>query len=163
MVERLNDRVSRYLERAAQVVPDRDAELVAGLNETEESIATIPANVASRPGADLTPRDVAANVVLRAVGVERYFGPFEYHQQLGLVGVQPGQQAIQRGEASGAEEDAVEACAQRGRPAFTGVSLVSSEARVKVPDHATYPRLGCAIVVVERIQFMHQPLRVDPT
>jgi hypothetical protein len=50
MVERLNDRVARHLDPAAQIIPERDAELVAGLDETEESIAAISANVASRPG-----------------------------------------------------------------------------------------------------------------
>jgi len=54
--------------------PDRDAELVAGLDETEESIAAIPADVASRPGADLAPRDLTANVVFRTVGVSGISG-----------------------------------------------------------------------------------------
>src|ERR1700676_570197 len=163
MVERLNDRVSRYLEPAAQIVPDRDSELVAGLNETEESIATIPADVASRPGADLAACDLTANVVFRTVGVERDFRSVQHHQQLGLVGVQPRQQAIQRGEAGAAKEDAIEACAQRLSPPLAGFQLISPEVRVKVPDQATNSRLSGAMPVVERIQFMHKPFRVDPT
>ena len=163
MVERCNDRVPRDLEPATQIIPDRDAELVACLDETEESIATIPADVASRPGTDLAPRDVTADVVFGAVGVERYFGPVQYHQQLGLVGVQPRQQAIQRGEACAAKEDAIEACAQRLSPPLAGFQLISSEVRVEVPDEATSPRLGVSVLVVERIQFMHKPFRVNPT
>jgi hypothetical protein len=30
--------------------------------------------------------------------MERYLRPIEHHQQLGLVGVQPGEQAIERDE-----------------------------------------------------------------
>ena len=58
--------------------------------------------------------DLAADVVLRAVGVERDFGPVEHHQQFGLVGVQPGEQAVEGDEAGPALEDAVEAGAQGG-------------------------------------------------
>ena len=108
MVERFNDRVPRLLEPAAQIVPDRDAEFVAGPDETEEGVATIPADAASRPGADLAPCDLTANAVLRAVGMERYLRPVQHHQQLGLIGMQPLQQAIQRDEAGAAQEDAVE-------------------------------------------------------
>ena len=109
MVERFDDRVPDDSEPAAEIIPDRDAELVAGLDETEECIATIPADVAPCAGADLAPRHLTADVVLRAVGVERDFGPFEHHQQLSLVGMQPCQQAIQRGEAGAAAEDAIKA------------------------------------------------------
>jgi hypothetical protein len=41
--------------------------------------------------------------------VERDFRPFQHHQQFGLVGVQPRQQAVQRHEAGAAEENTVEA------------------------------------------------------
>jgi len=41
----------------------------------------------------------------------------EHHQQLGLVGMQPLEQAIERGEASGALEDAVEARPHFAAPA----------------------------------------------
>jgi hypothetical protein len=80
MVERCNDRVPRYLEPATHIIPDRDAEPVAGLDDAEGCIATIPADVASRPGADLAPRDATTDVVLGAVGVQRYFGPVQHHQ-----------------------------------------------------------------------------------
>ena len=103
MVERFNDRVPGDFESAAQIIPDRDAELVTRFGETEESITTIPTDVASCPGADLTPRDLTTNIVLRTVCMERDFRPFEHHQQLGLIGMQPHQQAVQRGEASGAK------------------------------------------------------------
>jgi len=44
--------------------------------------------------ADLTLGHLAADVVLRAVGLQRDLWMVEHHQQLGLVGVQPLEQAI---------------------------------------------------------------------
>ena len=70
LVERLNERVPGYLEPAAQIVPDRDAELVAGLDETEESIAAVPPDVAPCAGADLAPCDLTA-AVLNAIESRR--------------------------------------------------------------------------------------------
>ena len=68
--------------------------------------------VAAGAAADLALGDLAADVVLRAVGVQRDLRAVEHHQQLGLVGVQPGEQAVEGGEAGAAPEDAVEAGAQ---------------------------------------------------
>ena len=68
MVQRFDDRVPGDFKPAAQIIPDRDAELVTGLEETEESVAAVPSDVASRASADLSPRHVTANVVFRAVG-----------------------------------------------------------------------------------------------
>src|SRR5277367_6111279 len=113
MIERLNDNVSGHPEPAAQIVPDRDAELVAGLGEAQKCVATIATDIAPCPGTDLPPRDIATDIVLRAVGVERYFRPVQHHQQLRLVGMQPRQQAVQCDEAGAAEEDAVEPGTQR--------------------------------------------------
>ena len=48
MVERFNDRVPHDFEPAAQIIPERDAQFVTRLGETEESITTIPADVAPR-------------------------------------------------------------------------------------------------------------------
>ena len=50
-----------------------------------------------------------ADVALGAIRVERYVRAIEHHQQLGLVGVQPREQAIQRDEADASLEDALEA------------------------------------------------------
>ena len=58
----------------AEVIPEGDAELCAGLGEAEEGVAAVAAGVASGAGADLAPDDLAANVVFRSVGVERDVG-----------------------------------------------------------------------------------------
>ena len=57
----------------------------------------------------LTRHGLTADVVFRTIGVERDFRPFQHHQQFGLVGVQPREQAVQRHEAGAAEENTVEA------------------------------------------------------
>ena len=113
MVERLDVIASRHPEPAAEIIPDGDAELVTCLGEAQEGIAAITAGIAACPGADLPARDLTADVVLRAIGVERDLRAFQHHQQLGLVGMQPRQQAIQRDEAGAAAEDPVEPRAQR--------------------------------------------------
>jgi hypothetical protein len=40
--------------------------------------------------------------------------------------------------------------------------LVSFEVRVKVPDQGANPRLSSTLLIIERIQFMHQSFRVNP-
>src|SRR3954451_21326478 len=54
LVERLDECVAHHLEPAAQIIPDRDAEVVAGLGEAQESITAVAADIAARPGTDLT-------------------------------------------------------------------------------------------------------------
>lgn len=162
MVERLNDPVSRHLESAAEIVPDRDTEFVACLGETQESIAAVAADIAARPGADLAPRDVTTNIVLRTVGMKRDLRSVQHHQQLGFVGMQARQQAIQRDEAGAAEENAVEPGAQRDRSAPAGLEPVCLEAGVEVPDQAAHTLLSGAMLVGKRVELMHQAFRMHP-
>src|SRR5271169_441364 len=77
--------------------------------------------------------------------------------------MQPGQQAVQRGEAGAAAEDAVEAGTQREGPALAGFPLVHLEIGVEVPDQATNAFLSRTVLVGERVQFVHEAFRVTPT
>ena len=52
---------------------------------------------------------MTADIAFGAVGVQRDVRAVELHQQLGLVGVRPCEQAIDGGEAGAAAEDAIEA------------------------------------------------------
>ena len=104
-------------EPGAEIVPERDAELPAGLAEAQEGVAAVASDVGLGSAADLALGHLAADVVLRAVGVQRNFRVIEHHQQFGLVGMQPLQQAIEGGETGGAQEDAVEARPQLAAPA----------------------------------------------
>ena len=94
-------------EACAEIVPEFDAVLAAGLQEAEKVVAAIAAGVAAGSAADLALGDLATNVVLGAVGVQWDLWPFEHHQQFALVGALAGQQAIEGGEA-GRAEDTVE-------------------------------------------------------
>jgi hypothetical protein len=53
----------------AEIVPERDFELGAGLGQTEEGVSTVTTGIAARAAADLSPGDVAADVVLRSVAL----------------------------------------------------------------------------------------------
>src|SRR3984885_2374907 len=162
MVERLDEGMSYHFESRAQIIPDRDAKLVAGLGETEECIAAIATNVAPGPCADFPPGDVTTDVILRTVGVERDLRPVQHDQQFSLVGMQPCQQAVQRDKAGAALEDAVEAGAQGPRPALAGGEPVSFEAGVEVPDQPTDQRLRGTMAVIEGVQLVYEPLRMHP-
>ena len=91
----------------AEIIPERDAQLGASVHQTQERVATIAAGIAARSAADLALDDLAADVALRTVGVERDLRPIEHHQQLGFVGMQPLEQAIERGESGASVKDAV--------------------------------------------------------
>ena len=87
-------------------MPEGDAELGAGLADAEEGVAAIASGIASCACADLTLGDLAADVVLRAVGVQGDLGPVEHHEQLALVGMEPLEQPVESDEASVSGEDA---------------------------------------------------------
>src|SRR3954469_13733483 len=130
----------RHLESAAQIVPDRDAEFIASLGEAQKSIAAVTADVAAGPGADLAPGDLAADIVLRAVDVQRGLGTVQHHQQLIFVGMQPYQQAIQGDEARAAEKDAVEPGAQGDRAALAWFARITFRVGIERQDQAAAPR-----------------------
>src|SRR5881227_1785233 len=96
-------------EPAAKIIPEADVQLGACLDQPEESIAAVASKVASRAAADFAFGDLAADVVLRAVGMQRDFRAVERHQQFRLVGVQPHEQSVQHGKPGAAHEDAIKA------------------------------------------------------
>ena len=161
MVERSNDDVPRHFEPAAQIVPDRDAELVAGFSKAQKCVAAVTAPIAACPGADFPPRDITADIVLRPVGVERDFRPIQHHQQLELVGMQSRQQAVQRDKAGAAEQEAVEPGPQTNRLALAGFDPVRLETGVEVPDQAANARLGSTMLVGKRVQLIPIRLNID--
>ena len=66
-----NDALAWDAEPVAEVVPEAEAELGAGLGQAEEGVAAVAAQIAVGAAADLAPGDLGADVVLRAVGVQR--------------------------------------------------------------------------------------------
>jgi hypothetical protein len=126
--------VARNAEPAAEIIPKRHAALGAGFGKSEESIAAIAPIIAAGSGAELAAGDVAADVVLGAIGMEWDFRPLQHPQQFGLVGMQPCEQPIQCDETGATAEDAIEPCSQHETVAFAGVSPISLEIGVKTPD-----------------------------
>src|SRR5919112_423878 len=78
-----DQRLPRHVEPAAQVIPERDGVLGAGLGETEKGIAAFTAGITAGSGTDLAADHLAADVVFRAVGVQRYLRPLQHPQQFG--------------------------------------------------------------------------------
>lgn len=56
--------MSRHPEPVPEIIPDRDPEFGACFGEPEERVTAIPSDLASRSGADLPARDLAADIVL---------------------------------------------------------------------------------------------------
>jgi hypothetical protein len=150
------------LEACAEVVPEGDAEFGAGLVEAQEGVAAVAAGVAAGSAADLALGDLATNVVLGSVGVQRDIGSFEHSEQFALVGAQACEQTVEGGEAGLAAEDAIEPRRQ-GRLARQGwMAAPSLETSVVPPDQDADAALGGALGVGERIEFVNQTFGVDP-
>jgi len=81
------------------------------MHQREKRVPAVSADVAVGATADLALDDLAADVPLGTIGVEWYLRSIEYHQQLGFIGMQPLEQAVEGGEAGAAAEDPVEPCA----------------------------------------------------
>src|SRR5208283_383582 len=149
-------------EPGAEIVPEREAELLARLAEAEEGVAAVAAGVGLGAAADLAFGHLAADVVLRTIGVQRDLRVVEHHQELGLVGVQPLEQAVEGGKAGGAQEDAVEARPHFAAAARRRCQAIGLEVGVVPPDQPADMLLGGALLVGERLQLVHQALGMDP-
>lgn len=71
----------------AEIVPERDTELLTGLHQSVESISAISAIVAACCAADFSAGDLATDVSFGPVVMQRNIGMVENAQKLGLVGV----------------------------------------------------------------------------
>ena len=58
-------------ESGAEIIPERDLQLVAGLEQRQEGIAAIATGIAAGAAAHLALGDESADVVFGAVGVQR--------------------------------------------------------------------------------------------
>ena len=77
---------------ASEIIPKGDAQLGTGLCQAEESVAAVAPDIAARAVADLSLRHLAADVVLRAVGVQRdvrMIAPARPYPLLQSAGVAP--------------------------------------------------------------------------
>jgi hypothetical protein len=95
--------------------------------------------------------------------MERNVWMVEHGQQLGLVGVQPLQQAIQTDEASTKAKYVVEPSTELIAPAWCRGNAVVFQIGIELPDQRADTVLGGALVVGERVELVHQPFGMDPT
>ena|SRR5579863_9978226 len=74
-----NDLGVRNEEPSAEMIPECNAELGAGVHQGEEGVGAVTSIVTAGVVADLPLYDVAADVSLRAIGVQWYLRPIEHH------------------------------------------------------------------------------------
>src|SRR5947209_19446029 len=151
-----------YAKPASEIIPERDAQLGAGMHQTKKRVAAITAGIAAGPAADLALDDVAADVALRTVGVQRNLRPVEHHQQLGFIGMQPLEQAIEGGKSGAPVENAVKAGAHLAAASGSGLGAIRLEIGVEPPDQVAHTLLGGSVQVGEGVELVHQPFGMHP-
>ena len=149
-------------ESAAEIIPECDPQFGAGLGQSEEGIAAVAADIAAGTTTDLAFGDLAADVVLRTIGVQRDVRMIEHGQQFGLVGMQPLQQSIETDEAGALAKDVVEPSAELAAPAWCRADAVVFQIGIELPDQPANALLSGPLVVGERVELVHQPLGMDP-
>ena len=146
-----------------EIIPEDDSQFFASFGEAKESIAAIATDIAAGAAADLAFGDVSPNIVFRAVGVERDFGPLKHFEQLGLVGVESFEQAVEGDEAGLTREDAIEPRRQGRFALFGWREPIGLEIAVEAPNQAADMALGFAVLIGEGIKLVNEPLGMDPT
>jgi len=137
---------SADVQSGAEIVPETDTRLVAGLDQQQECVAAIVTDIAAGATTDLAFGDLAPNVVFGTVGVELYPRAVEHHQQFGLVGMQSCQQPIESDKAGAAPEYPVEAGPQDD-PAFrVGIAAIRLEGVILAPDQLALLLPGEAVL-----------------
>src|SRR5262249_46691113 len=140
-----------------------DSECLARLGEAKECTAAMATAIAAGAAADLAFGDVRANIVFRAVGVERDFGPLKHFEQLGFVGMESFEQAVERDEAGLTREDAIEPRHQGRFALFGWREAIGLEIAVEAPNQAADVALGFAVLIGEGIKLVNEALGMDPT
>ena len=95
-------------EAITEIGPEGDGVLLTGLLQRQEGIAASSAVLAAGAAADLADGHRVADILLRAVGIERHLGALEGDQQFGFAQLEAGERRIELGKAGGAAEQAVE-------------------------------------------------------
>ena len=101
------------MQAVAEVAEERDPELAAGLHQAEHDVARGASCRAHGAAGDLALGHAGADVVLRAIGVQRDLGMLKNTQQFVLAPVQPSKEPVEGDVVGLSPEDAVEARPQR--------------------------------------------------
>src|SRR2546427_6370131 len=72
------------------------------------------------------------------------------------------EQAVERGEAGLAGEDAVEPCPQGSLAVFGGGAAIGLEITIELPDQLADAALGSAVLVGEGVELVNQALGMNP-
>src|SRR3546814_5126375 len=96
----------------AQIVPERQAKLLAGLRKAQHAVARLAAVATDRASGNLPLDDKATQISLRRIGVERDLRPLQNPEQLRLATHQPKQQFVEITVAGAERENPVEASQQ---------------------------------------------------
>jgi hypothetical protein len=89
-------------------VKERDAELAAGLQETQHDIARGPACIAHGATGDFSLGHASADVVFGTIGVERDLRTLQHPEQLEFASMKPRKEAIQKRVTRAARKDAID-------------------------------------------------------
>ena len=146
----------------SEEVPEGDAELGTGQQQAEEGVAALAAPIGVGSAGDLAFDHVRPQIALGAVGVQRQLRTVQHPQQLVLVGMQPFQQAVERGEPGAPPEDPVETGAQRRPPTGVRIAAVGLEIGVEPPDQGAQALLSGVLLVGEGVELVDQALGMDP-
>jgi hypothetical protein len=147
----------------AQIIPECDFELGAGLGEAEEGVAAVAAEITARAAAELAPGDVAADVIFRSVGVQGDVGSLKHQQELTLLCLEPAQEPVERGIARLRREDLLKALDELSLALGCGLCAIGLEIGVEGPDAALDVFFGLALLVGEGIELVYEAFRMDST
>lgn len=146
----------------AEIVPERQAELLAGLHQAEHAVTRLPTVATDRATGNLSLDDKSAQISFRRIGMERGFRPLENPQQFCLAASQSKQQFVEVAITGAQRENPIEPGLKA--PGCTRIrsSLIGFQGLVKAPDEIPQgfdmPYLaGC-----RRHQFVQQTFGVDP-
>ena len=128
-------------EAVEEIVPEADAEFLAGLFQAGEGIAGTSTVVRAGGAGDFSFDDVLADVALAEVVVQRDVGTFEDQEQLGFVVAQTFERLVQGLEVGLGAAQFIEAGVDLELGLVVGVELVVFEVVVEVPE------LGALLIV----------------
>ena len=105
--EAWDDRRFRQSEAVAKIIPEADG-LLGACFISPRKVATIAACIRTGSGGDFAARHLAANIVFRAVGVQRDLRALQHHEQFVFLCTKPRQEPVEGDEARLAGKDGVE-------------------------------------------------------
>jgi hypothetical protein len=146
-----------------QVLPEGDAQFSAGLVQAGERVTASETFVAAGSAADFLPHDMIADIAFTVISVKRYFRSIQHQQEFGFVIVNADQKIGELPVTCPAYEDVIKPFSQPFLLFFGWLCLVGFKIGIELPDLGSNPCNVLAMAVIERLQLMNQPFRMNPT